>query len=263
MDALKTGLLPRNTLYIIGKEYKRNHRSKFELTVNVKGRLMEILKKARESQAQDDVDVINVTFKDNDMQNDAYNIMDGWDKKRGVNSPEGIMAGRIYVKLLKHASLCSIINDKTSAGAGLIRIDEESWKWAKMMMNVEEDVNGIYIEGIGGGSPMESAIRKAKGFYLECINGTYSGNNKKVEKQMTKGLRAYKVIPLNMIRDVLGKTMELKAIDSAAGGHVVNTSVDKVNQYMVREKMIELVGKNPQTNRKCNMVKVLEAIKDS
>ena len=202
--------------------------------------------------------MFEITFKDEEMRADAERICERFDNLRSAESAEGIMAGRMYVKLLKHASLCSIINNGIEdMNEGRLTVDEQSWEWAKKILEYEEKVNKIFLENMAGTDEVSAAIDVVAETIIKLVRGEHT--SKKAQDKVGRALRDKKVIPVNVLRDVLAKNPAVRALGSG-NGNQINTGLDKILKYLEEQNKIDIIKKNPLTQRQCQMVQVREGI---
>jgi hypothetical protein len=257
-DALKRGLLPRQTLLVI-PDYRpasRNFYASYHTNETVEHRLIELMDICSAVQAEPDPSVQFITYADDKMRGEAQDICDSYDNKRESSTAEGNMAGRMFVKLVKHASLIALFNNELT---GDLVIDWESWEWAKAFLEYEETVNRIFLANLST-DDIQEAVDAVIGTLKKLLLGVHT--SKKAQGKVNKDHIKAKVVGVNVLRDVLAKNPSIKALNTGAGGHSIRTGLDKVLEYLEKTGRVKVLDKNPINGRKAQMIKVLESIND-
>lgn len=264
INALKKGLLPRQSLFVIpdSRKIKRNYYAKYELSNDTDSRLNELMELCSQVQTDDDPKVIEITFGSQEMREEAEQICDMLDSQRDSETSEGQMVTRMYVKLLKYVSLISVFNQGLNGVKNnILEISEEEWKWAKDMHDYETKINGIFLEGMSGSDELQQAIEVVVSTVKRLLMGVHPSS--KAQAKVTNDLKKVKCIHVNTLRDVLAKSKELRAMNSSGQSNSIKTGLDKVLEYLVKSKRVSMVDRNPLTGKRAQMIKALEAINDT
>jgi hypothetical protein len=214
---LDNGLLPRQSLYrIISDKPYPNMNSREYLSEEILQRIRLLVEECKMYQNDSTGVRIRCTnFEWGDLQDDMHEFwkkcidIDNNERRTGNNSPKGIMAGRMHVKAMKYAAICTLFNIESvplGEDCAPITIDRDAWNWAKNIVVYELANTLKFFEGSNFINPIEDIVKNIVGKAMfRMLKGEFTAKSIKLTPRELEN----HIIPFKKLAQCLKQNKQL------------------------------------------------------
>jgi len=181
-----------------------------------------------------------ITCRDKAQLNELIDLQEHYRGKhlKGENLRDRAMSSRMFVKLLKYAGICVVMN-KYKDDPHSVELDDESIAWAKEMIEYEVNTLESSFAGMDGDLELAGAVRAVIKKLDSIINDTCAEKGK-----VNRLYRNAKIVPYRRLSQLCVNTSIVKKFDNTKYGKI-QTGLDRVIDYMVNHSMIEIIKNDP------------------
>jgi len=258
-DQVANGTIPREMIFTIGElNTKPNRQIRKEYSKQIVDRFIELINLCHPEASADMYAPIILTSAcdaDREMYLDVQEMY-----RERQNSGEDVleraMSSRAFVKMLRLAGICSVIN-KGPEHERIGYIDKDEWEWAKSVVEYEYANMEQIVNLTNGSDDLGVAVKIAVSKICQMLDDTIKDSTLKLDKYH----RDYKWIPCTYLKKAIRYMPAILALEGdPKRAYKIVSGVDKVIVYLIDLGIISKPEKNTLKRGEC--YRVLEGIND-
>ncbi len=258
-DQVANGTIPREMIFTISElNTKPNRNIRKCYSKSVVDRFIELVNLCHPESASDVYAPVIITSageadreKYLDVQ-EAYRVR----QNEGEDVLERAMSSRAFVKMLRLAGICTVIN-KGPYGDRINYIDRDEWEWARSVVEYEYANMEQIVNLTNGTDDLGAAVKFAVTKIKQMLDDKISDSTLRLDKES----RVLKLIPCTNLKKAIRYNSAVLALNGdPKKAYRIVSGVDKVINYMIDLGIISKPEKNKLRRGEC--YRVLKAINE-
>ena len=258
-DQVANGTIPREMIFTLGElNTKPNRMIRKEYSKDIVDRFIELINLCHPEAGADMYQPIILTSASPADREMYLDVQEQYRDRqnRGEDVLERAMSSRAFVKMLRLAGICSVIN-KGPEGERIGYIDAAEWDWARKVVEYEYSNMEQIVNLTNGGDDLGLAVKFAVLKITQMLDDSIKDSTLKLDKSS----RDAKWIPCTYLKKAIRYSPLVIALNGdPKKAYKIVSGVDKVIGYMIDLGIISKPEKNKIRRGEC--YRVLEAINE-
>ena len=258
-DQVANGTIPREMIFTLGDlNTKPNRAIRKAYSKQIVERFNELISLCHREVSVDIYAPIILTSASSADRDRYLDIQEEYRARQnsGEDVLERAMSSRAFVKMLRLAGICTVIN-KGPEHERIGYIDKPEWEWAKKVVEYEYANMQQIVNLTNGSDDLGVAVKYAVHRITQMLDDTIKDSTIKLDRQH----RDMRRIPCNYLKKAIRYTPAVLALDGDfKKAYKIVSGVDKVIGYMIDLGIISKAEKNPLVRGDC--YRVLQGINE-